>query len=147
VSAQEKLQRAERWRQFRYACYGLYMGFILSRVGFTDYEEVHKMFTFTDLNLFLTFCGGVCLSAAAYWSVQTFRGLPGKPYHGGSIIGGVTFGAGWAITGACPSVALIMIGGGQFAAFATFAGVLIGTFLYPKIHRRFFGWDMGTCGL
>jgi uncharacterized membrane protein YedE/YeeE len=140
------MSRARRKQQIRYALYGLYMGFILSRIGFADYEEVHKMFTFTELNLFLTFCGGVCISAIAYWTMRSLWGLPNKPYHGGSILGGVTFGIGWAITGACPSVALIMIGGGQIAALATFVGVLVGTYLYPKIHRRFFGWDMGSCG-
>jgi hypothetical protein len=40
-----------------------------------------------------------------------------------------------------------MIGGGQIAAFATLVGVLIGTWIYPKIHRRYFKWDSGVCGL
>ncbi len=122
------------------------MGFILTRIGFADYSEVHKMFTFTELNLFLTFCGGVGISAAGYWSMRRLRGIAGKPYHPGTIVGGIIFGLGWAITGACPSVALIMIGGGQFAAFATLAGVVIGTWTYPRIHRRYFGWDNGACG-
>ncbi len=135
-----------RNRHIRYALYGLYMGFVLTRIGFADYSEVHKMFTFTELNLFLTFCGGVGISAAAYWSTQRLRGISGKPYHPGTITGGIIFGLGWAITGACPSVALIMIGGGQVAAFATVFGVIIGTWMYPKIHRRYFGWDNGACG-
>lgn len=142
-----KQGKAGYGRHVRYGLYGLYMGFILSRIGFADYTEVHKMFTFTDLNLFLTFCGGVGVSAAGYWSLRKLRALPGQKYHSGSIAGGVLFGLGWAITGACPSVALIMIGGGQLAAVATLLGVLVGTWLYPKVHSRYFRWESGTCGL
>ncbi len=105
------------------------------------------MFTFTDFNLFLTFCGGVGVSAAAYWSLLRMRGIASNSYHPGTIAGGLVFGVGWAITGACPTLALVMIGGGQIAAFATLIGVLIGTWVYPQIHRRYFGWDSGVCGL
>ena len=134
-------------RHVRYGVYGLYIGFVLSRAGFADFGEVHQMFTFTDFNLFLTFCGGVGVSAMAYWSLLRMRGITGNKYHSGTIAGGLVFGVGWAITGACPTLALVMIGGGQIAAIATLIGVLLGTWVYPKIHARFFGWDSGVCGL
>ena len=145
--SKDKQSKASYGRHLRYGLYGLYMGFILTRIGFADYNEVHKMFTFTELNLFLTFCGGVGISSLGYWSLRRLRNIPVKALHPGSIVGGIIFGLGWAITGACPSVALIMIGGGQIAAVATLVGVLIGTWLYPRIHRRFFGWDNGACGI
>ena len=130
----------------RFGIYGLFMGFALSRMGFSDFAEAHYMFTLTSLRLFLAFAGGVGLIGVALFAFYRFKHMPAKPLHKGSAVGGVLFGAGWAITGACPSVVLIQLGEGQLAALATLVGVVIGTWLYPRIHRRFFGWDMGACG-
>lgn len=130
----------------RYGFYGLLMGFGLSRMGFSDFAEAHAMFTFEDLRLFLSFGGGVTLITIFFFLIRA-KNMPGKDLNRGAIIGGVLFGVGWAVTGACPSVVLVQIGEGQLAAFATLVGVVVGNTVYPSIHRRFFGWDMGTCGL
>ena len=130
----------------RFGFYGLLMGFGLSRMGFADFAEAHAMFTFTDLRLFLSFGGGVALISLFFLIVRA-KDMPGKALHKGSIIGGTIFGVGWAITGACPSVVLVQIGEGQVAAIATLFGVIIGTSVYPSLHRRFFGWDMGSCSI
>lgn len=130
----------------RFAFYGLLMGFGLSRMGFSDFAEAHAMFTFTDLRLFLSFGGGVALISAFFLVVRA-KDMPGKALHKGSIIGGIIFGVGWAVTGACPSVVLVQIGEGQVAAFATLLGVIIGNSVYPIIHRRFFAWDMSSCSI
>ena len=41
------------------AVIGVLFGFSLSRIGFSSWDEVHRMFTFADLRLFLTFVGAV----------------------------------------------------------------------------------------
>ena len=41
------------------AIFGLALGFALSWMGFADWGEVHRMFTFADWRLFLTFMVGV----------------------------------------------------------------------------------------
>ena len=131
----------------RFAFYALYLGFVLSRMGFADYAQVHMMFTFTGFNLFLGFCAAVTIAAIGYWTIPGLREMAPKPLHKGSVIGGIIFGVGWALTGACPSVALVMIGGGQFIALASLVGIFFGSWIYPKIHRKFFGWDMGSCAM
>lgn len=129
----------------RHAILGLAMGLVLSFVGFTNYDEVHKMFLFTDLRLFLTFGGAVLIAAL----VLNFlvQGLPAetKIWHPGIIPGGMIFGAGWAISGSCPSIALVQIGEGQLAAAFTILGIMLGIWLYRPAHQRFFRWDTGSC--
>ena len=39
------------------AVVGIMLGFSLSRIGFADWGEVHRMFTFADLRLTFTFAG------------------------------------------------------------------------------------------
>ncbi|MCA9583916.1 MAG: YeeE/YedE family protein [Myxococcales bacterium] len=129
----------------RYALYGLVFGFILSRIGFSDFGEVHKMFTFADLRLFLTFCTGVGLSFVGFMTLTRMSEIPRRAFNPGNIMGGVLFGAGWALTGACPSILLVQLGEGQLAGLATLAGALAGMVVYPSIHRRFFRWPLGSC--
>lgn len=129
----------------RYAAYGLTFGFMLSRMGFSDYAEVHRMFVFADLRLFLTFCLGVALATGGYFTLARGADLPKRSIHPGSIAGGVLFGAGWALTGACPAIMLVQLGEGQVAGVATLLGAVSGMLVYPALQRRFFRWDSGTC--
>lgn len=119
------------------AC-GAMLGFTLSCTGFSDYTEVHRMFTFADLRLVMVFAGAVCLSAALFFLFDRPRFFaPRLKPHRGTIIGGVVFGAGWAITGACPAISLVQIGEGQLPAFATLLGVLIGNRIFRWANPRF----------
>jgi uncharacterized membrane protein YedE/YeeE len=129
------------------ACFfGVLFGFVLSRLGFTDYDEVHKMFVFSDLRLFLIFCGGVVFTGVGMIIFRKRSTLPKNPIHRGSIIGGVTFGAGWALTGACPGVVFAQLGEGQVVALFTLAGAAVGAIGYRFAHARWFQWDRGSCG-
>ena len=47
------------------AALGLAFGFTLSRLGFSDYAQVHAMFTFTSWNLTLAFALAVAVIAIA----------------------------------------------------------------------------------
>lgn len=131
----------------RYGLYGLLFGFILSRMGFADFVEVHRMFVFDDLRLFLAFAVGVALSMAGFLLFSKLSKMPPRPLHPGTVIGGVLFGIGWAVTGACPAIVLVQLGEGQVAALATLVGLGVGVLVYPPIHRRYFRWDVGSCSM
>ncbi len=126
---------------------GLVLGFSLSRIGFASWDEVHSMFTFADLRLFLTFCSGAATLAVAWLVVAraSATDFPARPIHPGTLPGGVLFGLGWALCGACPSIALVQVGEGQLGGFFTLAGILAGNWLYAVVHERFFRWTPGVC--
>ncbi|MDH5648251.1 MAG: YeeE/YedE family protein [Gammaproteobacteria bacterium] len=127
--------------------FGLTMGYALSRIGFSDFGEVHRLFTFADLRLLLTFGSAVMLSMVGFAIFARGKKLPKKPLHKGTVAGGILFGTGWAITGACPSIALVQLGQGYLPAIFTIFGILFGVWVYPKVHARFFGWDTGACNV
>jgi uncharacterized membrane protein YedE/YeeE len=68
-----------------------------------------------------------------------------RPIHRGTLLGGVLFGAGWALSGACPSIALVQLGEGQLAAAFTLAGIFTGNGLYAVARERYLHWDTGSC--
>lgn len=138
------MSKGEAWATF----FGLSMGVILSRIGFSSWDEVHAMFTFADLRMFLAFCTAVALLLVGFRLVR--KATPGasfrrRPIHKGTLLGGIIFGAGWALSGACPSIALVQLGEGQLAAGYTLAGIFLGNWLYGALHERVLQWDTGSC--
>ncbi len=128
---------------------GVGMGYALSRMGFSTWDEVHNMFVFADLRLLFTFMAAV-MGLVVAWRLVVMAS-PVKPHwperalHKGTIAGGVLFGVGWAICGACPSIALVQLGEGQLAALWTLGGIFAGNWIYGLVHERWFRWDLGSC--
>jgi len=126
---------------------GLLLGYSLSRIGFSSWDEVHGMFTFGSLRLVFAFALAVIILMIAWKIIHQVTGATWSPrlVHKGTIIGGVLFGLGWAISGACPSIALVQLGEGQLGDLVTLAGMLGGNYLYSVIHERYFRWSTRSC--
>ncbi len=124
---------------------GLLMGFGLSRMGFSEFGEVHRMFTFDDLRLTFSFAAAVVLVGVGFLGLSAPRRHAPRHIHPGTVPGGLLFGAGWALCGACPAIAWVQLGEGRLLALASIAGILLGTALYPKVHARFFRWPSESC--
>jgi uncharacterized membrane protein YedE/YeeE len=128
---------------------GGWMGFALSRIGFSSWDQVHAMFVFGDLRMLFGFMLAVVVLALAHAVLQRarpgFMQMASRPIHQGTLVGGALFGVGWALTGACPSIVLVQLGEGQLAALLTLGGVFLGNYLYAVIHERYLRWDLGSC--
>ncbi|MBM4364110.1 MAG: YeeE/YedE family protein [Deltaproteobacteria bacterium] len=131
------------------AAVGLGFGYALSRIGFSDWGEVHRMFTFADLRLTLGFAGAVALLAAFWPLVRRASREPPvwapRRLYPGTVPGALLFGAGWAVSGSCPSIALVQLGEGQLGALATRCGIFAGNALYAQAHRLWFRWSVQSC--
>lgn len=129
------------------ALLGVMMGVLLSRIGFSSFGELHKMLTFTDLRMLLTFGGAVVLLGLLTRLVDRQRPrFPDRPYHPGSIPGGLLFGCGWALCGACPSAVLIQVGEGQWLALWTLCGILLGNYAFALGQGKLFRFNpSGSC--
>src|SRR5205085_11970480 len=81
---------------------GLALGYTVTNIGFGDYAELNRMFTFQDLRMLLAFAGAVAIIVVVFAVLQVRR-TPGR-IHAGVIPGAVLFGTGWAISGGCPAI-------------------------------------------
>ncbi len=124
---------------------GLALGFTVSNIGFGDYAQLNRMFTFQDLRMFLAFAGAVAVIACVF-ALLRVRRTPGR-IHAGVIPGAVLFGAGWAISGGCPAIPIIQVAGGYLPAAITVVGVAAGMRLCRWANARYFHLDKGSCGL
>jgi uncharacterized membrane protein YedE/YeeE len=62
--------------------------------------------------------------------------FPIKPFNKGVIFGGLIFGLGWAITGACPGPIFALIGNGYGVFMVTMIFALFGVWIYGYFQDR-----------
>jgi uncharacterized membrane protein YedE/YeeE len=115
---------------------GVALGFALSRIGFTDYDALVGMFTFVDVRMFLVFALGVVLTAVGLVVTGRWR-APKRALTKSAVVGGVIFGVGWAVAGACPGVAFAQVGEGKLWALVSIAGMAVGTLAFHRVRDRF----------
>ncbi len=126
---------------------GLMFGFALSSIGFSSWDEVNAMFTLSSYRLTLAFLLGAAVLAIA-WRVIVAVQHPDwsmRGFHPGIIPGSLLFGIGWAISGACPSIALVQLGEGQIGGLLTLVGIFAGNAAYSLAHERYFRWQASSC--
>lgn len=124
---------------------GLALGFVVTNIGFGDYAELNRMFTFQDLRMLFAFGGAVAIIVVVFGVMQVRR-TPGR-IHAGVVPGAILFGTGWAISGGCPAIPIIQVGSGYLPALITIAGVAVGMWLCRWANARYFHLDRGSCGL
>jgi uncharacterized protein len=124
---------------------GTGFGVVLVKSEVVRWQRVHDMFLFREPHMYLIIGVGVLVAAILMQLVRRFRlksidGEPivykPKPWQKGIVFGGMMFGAGWAITGACPGPIYAQIGAGAWMALFTFAGAMIGMFSYAWLKPR-----------
>lgn len=130
-----------------YGFMGIAMGFVVARIGFANYDELHKMFILSDLRMLFTFAGAVVLSMLMLIPFAKKIPKQNKIFQPGTIPGSMLFGFGWAVSGACPSMVFVQLGSGKLAAIFTLLGIFVGVVVHKKLHARFFRWDTGSCGV
>ncbi|MFE9171977.1 YeeE/YedE thiosulfate transporter family protein [Streptomyces kebangsaanensis] len=124
---------------------GLALGYVVTNIGFGDYAELNRMFTFQDLRMFLAFAGAVALIVCVF-ALLRVRRTPGR-IHAGVVPGAVLFGTGWAISGGCPAIPIVQVASGYLPALVTIVGVVVGIRLCRWAGTRYFHLDRGSCEL
>jgi len=128
----------------RLALFGFALGATVSAAGFSDFGEIHRMFTFSDLRMLLAFGGGVVLAGIGFRLHCPPGTMPARPLRSGTAVGALLFGVGWAVCGGCPSAVLVQIGEGKLGALLTLGGILVGIQMGQRI-KGALRWDSGSC--
>ena len=118
---------------------GIAFGAVLATSGLSDPRRIVAMLRLRDLFVLklLVTALAVGIVGAALLDEAGLAHLKVKPIHvAANLLGGVLFGAGFAIAGYCPGTALAACAEGRRDAPLTVVGGLIGTAL--------FAWSYGT---
>ncbi|MCA9925137.1 MAG: YeeE/YedE family protein [Anaerolineales bacterium] len=125
---------------------GLMFGIVLVKSEVISWFRIQAMFRFQEAHMYLIIGSAVVVGAISILIIKRFEmktvggesiTIREKPFNKGVVIGGILFGMGWAVTGACPGPIYAQIGSGAYMAIVTFISALVGAYLYaffePKL--------------
>ena len=133
------------WVHLSVLMMGIFLGIVFVKSEVARWDRVHNMFLFREAHMYLIIGVGVgvamiCMFAMKRFGMKSLDGQPiiykPKPYHWGVILGGMCFGAGWAITGACPGPIYAQIGAGEWMAWLSLLGALAGMYTYAALKPK-----------
>ena len=125
--------------------FGPTFGFLFCAAGFTQYDVIHRMLLLQNAAPYLVMASAVATALPVLWLLERLgwhTPLGGKlqprrvPIERRHVLGGTVFGAGWALTGACPGTVSGMIGTGGLMGFVTLAGILVGIAARDRVAER-----------
>jgi uncharacterized membrane protein YedE/YeeE len=132
-------------RNVLYLIIGVMFGLALTKGEAVSWYRMQEMFHFQSFHMYGIFITAVPVAAISIWLIKTFnvRTLDGEPvvipekkFHKGIILGGLIFGFGWALAGACPGPLYVLIGGGYSVTLITFMSALAGTWVFARVEQR-----------
>ena len=132
-------------RKIGFLLAGVFFGFTLSRSGASDYNYIYHMFTGENLKLALLMGTAIIVAAIGMIILKALgnKDVKGKeikinrkPLNKYTIIGGILFGIGWAVSGACPGTVLAQIGEGKVLGLVTCLGMWVGTYIYARTAEK-----------
>lgn len=125
----------------KYAGIGMLFGVVFVKAEIVSWVRIQEMFRLQSFHMYGVIGSAVLVGLISVWlikklGIKTLDGevvvLEPKHFHKGQIIGGLMFGFGWALTGACPGPLFAQIGTGATVVLVTFASALAGTWLYGR---------------
>lgn len=121
---------------------GILFGLTLTKGEAISWFRIQEMFRFESFHMFGIFMTAIPAGALGLFVIRTFKlktidgeviEMPKKPYHHGVIIGGLIFGFGWALTGACPGPLYAQIGSGYLVTTVTLLSAVAGTWTFGLV--------------
>ena len=129
----------------KYLIMGVLFGIILVKSEVISWYRIQEMFRLQSFHMFgvigsAVVTGIISILLIKKFNIKTIRGekieLPVKQFNKGQIYGGLTFGFGWAITGACPGPLFAQIGSGFSVIIITLLSAIAGTWVYGLIKEK-----------
>ncbi len=129
----------------KYLIMGLLFGIILVKSEVVSWYRIQEMFRLQSFHMFGVIGSAVITGIISVWlikklKIKTISGekieLPSKKFYKGQIYGGIVFGFGWAITGACPGPLFAQIGSGFSVIIITLLSAIAGTWVYGYFKER-----------
>ncbi len=125
---------------------GLCFGVIMYKSEAASWFRIYEMFRFEAFHMY-----GIIGTALAFgilfvqiikrYNVKSFDGnpiliAPKEKLFSRYLLGGIIFGLGWALVGACPGPIFVLIGAGYLPIIIVFLSAALGTFLYGVLKGK-----------
>ena len=133
------------WFYIKYVIMGSFFGIILVKSEVISWYRIQEMFRLQSFHMYgvigsAVVTGMISVALIKKFNIKTIHGekieLPTKTFNKGQIYGGLIFGFGWAITGACPGPLFAQIGTGFSVVIVTLLSAIAGTWMYGYFREK-----------
>lgn len=124
---------------------GTLFGIVLVKSEVISWFRIQEMFHLQSFHMYgiigsAILVGMISVLIIKHFKIKTLSGetvfIPTKEFQWGNVYGGLIFGLGWAITGACPGPLFAQIGSGFLVVVVTLLSAIFGTWVYGLIKKR-----------
>jgi len=129
----------------KYSLFGMLFGIIAVKSEIISWFRIQEMFRLQSFHMYGVIGSAVVVGIISVWLIKKFKvrtmegeeiKLEPKKFSKGQIFGGLTFGLGWAITGACPGPLFAQIGTGATVVIVTLLSAIAGTWVYGRFRDK-----------
>ena len=129
----------------RFHLVGVLFGIVLVKGEVISWFRIQEMFRFQSFHMYGVIGSAVVVGIISVWMIKRFhlKSIDGdiisfspKNFHKGQIYGGLLFGFGWALTGACPGPLFAQIGAGFSVVIAGLLSAIGGTWVYGVLREK-----------
>jgi len=133
------------WYNLKYAVAGMLFGIILVKAEVISWFRIQEMFRLQSFHMFGVIGSAVAVGVISVLIIKKFKiktiykepiEFVSKKFNKGNVYGGLIFGFGWAITGACPGPLFAQIGTGATVIVITLLSAIAGTWVYGFFRER-----------
>lgn len=134
-----------QWHMIKYLLLGALFGIILIKAEVISWFRIQEMFRLQSFHMYgvigsAVVTGMISIQLIKRFNIKTIYGekikLEDKTFSKGQIYGGLLFGFGWAMTGACPGPLFAQVGMGATVVIVTILSAIAGTWVYGKFRER-----------
>ncbi|MDX6191220.1 DUF6691 family protein [Flavobacterium sp. Fl-318] len=129
----------------KYLIVGIFFGIVFVKAEIISWYRIQEMFQLQSFFMYGVIGSAVMVGIISVWLIKKFdiKTLQGekieiqpKTFSKGQIYGGLLFGFGWAITGACPGPLFAQIGTGVTVIVVTLVSAIAGTWVYGLLKDK-----------
>ena len=133
-------------KYIRFLLVGILFGIILSKSEVISWFRIYEMFKFQSFHMYGIIGSAVLIGIfimhffkkgkLTNYKRETIIVKPKDKGVSKNLLGGIIFGLGWALGGACPGPMYALLGKGVVAILIVLLGAHLGAFLYHAIKHR-----------
>ena len=129
-----------------YLTIGIFFGIIMYKSEAASWFRIYEMFQFGSFHMYGIIGSALALGVIGIQLIKKFKikaigGAemnlhPKKKGVTNYLLGGIIFGLGWALAGACPGPMYVLAGAGYYSILVVIGGALLGTFVYGVVKDK-----------
>ncbi|MEO5912024.1 MAG: DUF6691 family protein [Pelobium sp.] len=137
----DQIKKERLFSNLKYLVLGTAFGIVFVKAEIISWFRIQEMFRLAAFYMYGVIGTAIIVGAISVFLIKKFniKTIEGekvvfhpKTFNKGQIYGGLIFGLGWAITGACPGPLFAQIGSGFLAVIVTLLSAIAGTWVYGK---------------